>query len=243
MRVLLTGAAGYTGRGLGNVVKAQHHVRGLDIRDADDAVDEMLIGNLADLDVCEKAVHGVEALVLCHMAPNPSGYRTPELAIDVNVKGTANLYHAAVEAGISRVVLISSTCVLSVQPGALATPGDGPYNYAYSMYAFTKILQEDIARYYYEKHGIHTAILRPAWIVYDEDFHTKYGDAMQQYDPGLIDPRDIGAAVLAALALPDLGLEAFNIGQEDSGLELTAAHERLGWHAEYRFTGLPRVTA
>jgi hypothetical protein len=63
---------------------------------------------------------------------------------------------------------------------------------------------------------------------------------MERYNPGLIDPRDIGAAVNAALALPDPGLEALDIGQDDSDFDLTAARARLGWNPRFRFTGLPR---
>ncbi len=239
MKVLLTGAAGYAGRGITSILTRAHHVRSLDIREAE-AATESVVGDIADLDVCRVALADMEAAVLCHMVPNPSGYATPELAIDVNVKGTANVYHAAIERGISRIVLISSTGVLPKIPAPIAMPGEGPYNFHYSLYVLTKIMQEDIARFYFEMHGVNTTIIRPAWVVYDEDFTTKYGVKMERYDPGLIDPRDIGAAVAAALALPDPTLEAIDIGQDDSGLDLTLARERLAWSPRYRFSGLPR---
>ncbi|HOF90157.1 MAG TPA: NAD(P)-dependent oxidoreductase [Armatimonadota bacterium] len=239
MRVLLTGAAGYAGRGIAAILSAAHHVRSLDIREAPMAA-ESVIGSIADLDVCRAALMEMDAAVLCHMAPNPTGYATPVQAIDVNVKGTANLYHCAVEQGLTRIVLISSTGVLPKAPGATAVPGDGPYNFHHSLYVLTKIMQEDIARFYHETHGVSTVILRPGWIVYDEDFTTKYGAKMERYDTGLIDPRDIGAAAAGALALPAPGLEAIDLGQDDSGFDVTTARERLGWAPRYRFTGLPR---
>ncbi len=138
---------------------------------------------------------GMEAMVLCHMAPNPAGYQTPPPAFDTNVKGTANLYHAAVEQAIPRCVLISTIDVIDQPHASSPFPGDGPYNYQCGLYGLTKQLQEDIARYYYEKHHIATAILRPGWIIYDQDFITKYGWQMDHYEPTLIDPRDIGSAV------------------------------------------------
>ncbi|OPZ85603.1 MAG: 3 beta-hydroxysteroid dehydrogenase/Delta 5--_4-isomerase [bacterium ADurb.Bin429] len=239
MRILLTGAAGYAGRGIAAVLSETHYVRSLDIREAPMAA-ESVVGSVADLGVCRAALAEIDVVVLCHMAPNPMGYATPEQAIDVNVKGTANLYYCAVEQGLTRMVLISSTGVLPKQPGSTAVPGEGPYNFHYNLYVLTKIMQEDIARFYHEMHGMSTIILRPAWIVYDEDFTTKYGSKMEQYDTGLIDPRDIGAAVTAALDLPSPGLEAIDLGQDDSGFDLTLAHERLGWVPKYRFMGLPR---
>ena len=240
MRVLLTGAAGYTGRGLAEVLGTRHWVRGADLKDAGPVVQDMALGDLGDLDYCRRLLAGMEAAVLCHMAPNPAGYQAPPMAIDTNVKGTANLYHVAVELKITRFVMISTVGVLPKQPGARATPGDGPYGYQSGLYALTKTLQECVARYYYQIHAIRTALLRPGWIVYDGECVTKYGQRMDHYDPTLVDPRDIGQAVLAALALDDLGLEAFQLGQADSTLALDDARRRLGWNPQYRFVGLPR---
>lgn len=243
MKLLLTGAAGYTGNGLAQVLRnGGHWVRGCDINPQMDNVDEAVTGDIADLELSRKAVEGMDAMVLCHMAPNPKGYETPPLAIDINVKGTANLYHAAVEQKLSRAVLISSAGVLLGGVGT-AIPGDGPYSYSdknkMGFYALSKALQECLARWYWEARKMPTAILRPSWIVYDGDFTTKYGTQVKNYSPGLIDPRDIGAAAAKALALPDLALEAFNIGQDDAIFDLSAAHNRLGWRPEYRFQNLP----
>jgi nucleoside-diphosphate-sugar epimerase len=243
MRVLLTGAGGYTGRGVAQVLRTEHFVRGLDVRDSSGFVDEAVVGDIADLEICRRAVSGMEAIVLCHMAPRPDGYKAPPVAFDANVKGTANLYHAAVESRIARVVLVSTGGLLLKQPRATAVPGEGPYNFTGELYVLTKIMQECIARYYHDQHGVKTALLRPSWIVYDEDFRTKYGDRLEHYNPTLIDPRDVGYAALAALRLPDPGLEAFQLAQEDSEADLDAARGRLGWRARYTFGGLRRSGA
>ncbi|MBA4388741.1 MAG: hypothetical protein C0404_12220 [Verrucomicrobia bacterium] len=243
MKVLLTGAAGYTGKGIAQVLKENGHwVRGCDVNGGMEHVDEAVTADIADLDACRGMLAGIEATVLCHMAPNPKGYEAPPLAMDVNVKGTSNLYHAAVEQEVSRVVLISSTSVLFGGVGT-AVPGDGPYQYGdvhkMGFYAFTKVLQECVARWYWEARKMPTALLRPSWIVYDGDCVTKYGIAVRQYSSGLIDPRDIGMASVKALALPDLTIEAFNIGLDDAPFDLTAAHTRLAWRPQYLFKGLP----
>lgn len=64
---------------------------------------------------------------------------------------------------------------------------------------------------------------------------------MECFYSSLIDPRDIGHAVVAALALPDLKLESFNTGQDALDADLTSARKRLGWSPQYRFESLPRV--
>ena len=244
MKVLFTGATGYTGRGMATVLAAHHHVRGADIRSAPTACQELMVTDITDLAACQRAVAGMEAIVMCHMAPNPDGYKTPPMAFDINVKGTANLYHAAVEHGVRRVVLISSMGTLQNKPTVArdAVPGVGPYGYGGGMYALTKIIQEGIACHYFIAHKLPTAILRPSWIVNDDLLITKYGEKMVNYNSSLIDPRDIGRAAVAALALPDLGLEHFNLGQDDydQQYDMAGTRKRLGWHPEHRFATLAR---
>ena len=123
---------------MAEILRTRHKVRGLDIADAGNAVDEACIGDLTDLTICRAALTDMEALVLCHMARNPEGYVEPPPAFDVNVKGTANLYHAAVEQRITRCVLISTTDVIDRQACPHPLPGEGPYNYRGGLYTLTK---------------------------------------------------------------------------------------------------------
>lgn len=246
MKLLLTGAAGYTGSGMGKILAGNHDVRGLDVKPpaADSGLRDFVTGDLADLDFCSRAVEGMDAVVMCHMARNPDGYKTPVAAVDTNVKGTANLYHAMLEKNIKRAVLIST---MGVQyPNCKHPPavGDGPYCFGVegkqSLYALTKLMQEITARYYYDTARIITTVLRPGWIVYDETLVTKYGWKLETYDPTLIDPRDIGHAVGKALALTNPTLESFNIAQDDIACDIQPTHGRLGWHTTFKFTALPK---
>lgn len=241
MKVLVTGATGYAGRGLTEVLSAVHAVRGFDVQPGELKGAEAMTGDLASLDDCRRAAAGMEAAVLCHMAPNPTGYQTPVQAMDVNVKGTANLYHALVEAGVRKVVLISSGGVLLKTPGADAVIGAGPYNFNNGLYVLTKIMQEQIARFYFETQAVCTAVLRPGWVVYDESCVTKYGQKLEHYQSTLVDPRDIGQAVALALALPDLKLESFNLEQEGGpAYDSRLTRSRLGWSPRYTFSSLTK---
>ena len=238
-QLLLTGAAGYTGKGLSEVLGTVHHVRGMDIRPAE-GLSESVVADLADLDACRDAVAGVGAVVMCHMATNPAGYETPPPAIDVNVKGTANLFHAMVEHQVKRCVLISSLAVALCDSNGRPhppAPGIGPYNTAL-LYSLTKGFQELIAAHYFHTDGIVTTMLRPWSIVYDETQITKYGKKLDNYDPSYVDPRDIGTAVIKALALPDPTLEAFVLAQDDFAVGVEETKRRLNWQATYRFENL-----
>jgi len=251
MNILLTGAPGYAGCGIAEVLAAKHKVRGVTFGDTEAALQkcacqEMRPADIADYAACRELLKGMDAMVLCHMAPNPQGYKIPPPAFDVNVKGTANLYHAAGELGVKKAVLISTQGVIAQTPAKTgdAQAGIGPYNFTdsnHGLYVLTKIFQECIARYYFVNFGIATAVLRPGWIVYDGELITKYGEKMDRYHRELIDPRDIGTATSAALALPDLKLESFNLGQADLNLDMTSTQTRLKWAARHRFASLPRV--
>lgn len=243
MRLLLTGAAGYAGRGIAEILKNDgFFVRGCDIKGEMSHVDEACYANIADLEEAQKMAESMDALVLCHMAPNPSGYVTPPLAIDVNIKGTANLYHAAIEKKVKRIILISSTSVMNAENRA-NDPGNGPYAYTgkekMNFYGLTKSFQEGLARWYWETHGLPSALLRPCWVVYDGSHTTKYGNQVERYNTGLIDPRDIGTAVIKALQLSDLQLEAFNIGLKSAWFDVSSAFGRLGWEPKHLFLTLP----
>ena len=240
MRVMMTGAAGYAGKGIAQVVRTRHWMRGLLLGAEETDLEEVHVGSLEALDACMAAVEGVDAVIMCHMAPAPDAYNEPPLAFDVNVKGTANLFHAMVEKGVGRCVVIGSraTLVGGCEPAVI---GDGPYNYkGKSLYFLTKILQENVCRHYHDSYGIATAILRPAYICYDETLINKYGDKLTRYGAGLCDPRDIGTAVNLALELGDLGCEGFDLGLDGDTIDLAPAHDRLGWHPRYRFESVPR---
>ena len=244
MKILITGSAGYTGSGMAAVIAAEHHVRGADIR-ASETVQESTLADITDLDACRRITQGVDAVVMCHMAKNPDGYKTPVAAFDINLKGTANLYHAMGEQGIRRAILISSTAVLAPEPKPMAIPGVGPYNIAYTepkttLYCITKVFQEQLACYYHATAGIVTTMFRPGWMVYEDKLITKYGEKMVKYYDSLIDPRDIGHAILAALRLSDPRIEAFRISSSEAVPGMPEAMARLNWKPRHPFASLPR---
>ncbi len=243
MQLMITGAAGYTGQGMVEVCASEHHVRGVDVCPSPTA-QESVVSDLTDLDACRHLVEGMDAVVMCHMAKNPDGYRTPVQAMDVNVKGTANLYHAMNEQGVRRAVLISSTGVLAPAPAPMAEPGEGPYRIHHpqaSMYTLSKVFQEQLACFYHATAQIVTTILRPGWIVYDGKLETKYGEKMERYNTSLIDPRDIGTAVLGALRRNPERVEAFHISSAQEVPGMAETMQALKWLPQYDFAALPRI--
>ncbi len=241
--VLVTGAAGFLGRHLVEGLTRSFGVRTLDPHPLSSG--EHYQGSVTDRALLDRALEGVDAIVMAHMAPNKPGvYDEVALPFEVNVTGTTLLYEAAVRHGIRRVVLISSLSVIQ------AAEREGKYLSSavplmpVSLYSLTKALQEQIAQYYYRKHGIATAALRPAYICLDEGrLVDKYGRQPQTVNWLFIDPRDIATAAAAALRLPDLGFEPFVlVAGPDAGkhADVATVRNRLGWAPRYTFEDYPR---
>jgi len=240
--VLISGAAGHAGQGIVMALHAAYRVRGFDVKSAL-RCDESIIGSVTDLESCRRAMSGVTAVVIAHMAPNPQSYQPPFAGIDINVRGAANLYQAAAEAGIRQVVLISSASVLSSDVPGSGLPAQVHYAPKESLYSLTKAMQELLACHYFDRWGVVTTVLRPSWIVREADGQTKYeGKIQREYSADLIDPVDLGEAVRCCLQRPSHALEAFAVGQPEY-LDVAHTMQQLDWQPVHTFAALRRQSA
>jgi nucleoside-diphosphate-sugar epimerase len=242
-RVALTGAAGFLGRTLAASLVQHFPLRALDTQ-ATEGPWEKIVGNVADLDDAMRLCEGCSHLVIAHMAPNrPEIYDTPPIPFDVNVKGVANLFHAACVQGISRTVLISSTAVVSGHYAEGKFLSRDLRDYPTSLYALTKTLQESIAKYYHEKKGMEVAVLRPAHICNEDNLIDKYGEKLTYTNWVMIDPRDIAEAVRLSLLTPVLDYQTFYIlghSEAEEHADLKHTREFLGWRPKHTFDKYPR---
>lgn len=158
-RLLLTGAAGGLGRVLRPRLKAYCDVLRLsDLADLGSAAagEELSQVPLQDGAAVHQLLEGVDAVV--HL-----GGVSVEAAFDpilqANIVGTYNLYEAARKHGVKRVLFASSNHVTGfyrqdevLDTNALPRP-DG-------LYGLSKAFGENLARFYFDRHGIETACLR-----------------------------------------------------------------------------------
>ena len=242
MKILITGAGGFLGRGMLGPLEAGNTLRLMDVATFE-SQHEVVVGDVSDLEVCRRAMAGQDALIIAHMAPSrPEVYASPTLPFDINVKGTTNLFAAAVEQGVRKVVLISSIMVV----GRAYNAGeflrlDLPLQ-PVQLYGLTKVCQEIIAEYYHRMHGVAVAMLRPAHVSDADTLLDKYNRQKMTVNWQNIDRRDIGAAAACALRLSDLGCEAFYLmGHRDSAqhADVTHTRQRLGWIPAHDFSQYP----
>ena len=144
MRVLVTGASGLLG---GGVARALAH-RGDDVtvlqrRPSELPVREVL-GDITDAGVLSEAVHGADAVV--HLAAKVNVTGRWEDYRRTNVDGTAALLQACRDAGVPRMLFVSSPSVAHVG-SSLVGAGSGPANpeNARGNYARSKAMAEQLA--------------------------------------------------------------------------------------------------
>ena len=227
MRVLVTGNRGKIGRVVeAALLGAGHETVGFDRATGADVLDARAV---------RAAARGCDAVV--HLAALPHDRAgTPEQIMATNALGTWHVLRAAREAGMSRVVNVSSAQVLGTAGGERAPDylplDDAHPRRASRPYGLSKRLAEDLCA----ESGLTTICLRPFAVWADQDYARvearRAADPEAEWSPywefgAFVDVRDVADACLAALTCPDPGharmlLCAPDISASAPGRELAA---------------------
>ncbi len=242
MRILITGGAGFIGAALANRLVAEgHHVRVLDDLSAGDParLDRRVVftrGDVRDVPKLWTLLQGISSVF--HLAARvsvPESVLYPREYNEVNVGGTVCLMQAARDAGVRRVVFVSSGAVYGdqehqpVQETARPRPR--------SPYAVSKFASEQYVNTLGQLYEIETVSLRvfnaygpgqfvPASHAPVIPFFLKqalsggsvivFGSGQQTRDFVYID--DVVDALVAAVAAVDVNRQVINVG---SGKEIS----------------------
>src|SRR3989440_10131946 len=168
MKVLVTGAAGFLGGHLVDMLLE----RGDDVRAMVRPVEdsgrlrkregvEIVQGDLTDPASVRHAVEGVKRVYNVAAKTGPWG---PENAYwATNVQGLADLVHAAMDAGVQRIVHTSSITVYGHHLHGIMTEED-PFHAEDNPYSRTKIAGEKLIAILVKDSGAPVVIVRPGWI-------------------------------------------------------------------------------
>lgn len=160
MRILVTGGAGFIGSNLVEALLKDDrvaYVRVLDnlstgfLRNIEPYMSDprfnFIEGDIRDFDTCKKAVEGIDAIThQAALGSVPRSINDPLTTNGVNITGALNVFTAAKEAGIKRVVYAASSSTYGDHPG-LPKVEDKIGN-PLSPYAVTKYVNELYARVY-----------------------------------------------------------------------------------------------
>ena len=227
MRWAITGGAGFLGLHLSRRLLADgHDVRTLDVAPLDEpelerSVEE-LRGDVRDLDSVRKLVDGVDVAV--HSAAALPIQASREAIRSVNVGGTENVLQASNDAGVRRVVFISSTAVYGV-PEKHPIEEDDPL-VGVGAYGESKIDAEGLCRVA----AVETTIVRPKTFIGPERlgvFEILFdwiregrriyilGQGHNRYQ--LLAVEDLVDGIVRAATEPQAARETFNLGATEFG--------------------------
>jgi nucleoside-diphosphate-sugar epimerase len=230
MRWAISGGAGFLGLHLARrLLAVGYEVRSLDLAPLDEpelerSVEEVRgdVRNPAD---AAALVRGADVLV--HAAAALPIQASRDAIRSVNVGGAATVLAAAAEAGVRRVVLVSSTAVYGI-PKVHSIREEDPLS-GVGWYGKSKIEAEEVVRDF-GRRGLEFTILRPKTFIGPERLGVfeilfdwvregrriyMLGDGANRYQ--LLAVEDLVDAILLAAERPEAAGETMNVGAKEFG--------------------------
>jgi nucleoside-diphosphate-sugar epimerase len=224
MRVAVTGGSGKAGRAVVRDLLAQgHRVLNIDLVPDPDPVCGFRQADLGELGQAFETLAGQDAVVHLAAIPRP-GLLTEEATFRTNTASTYNVFAAACQLGLRRVVWASSETTLGLpfddSKPYFPVDEDQPTE-PKSSYALSKVLSEEMARYFSARHGVAFIGLRISNIwneadylgvpSYQEDARARSWNAW-----GYVDARDVAQACRLGVQSELTGAEVFIIAAADT---------------------------
>jgi len=201
--ILITGAAGRIGTVLRGAWKGRFPLRLLDRVPIEG--EDSIVADLADFPSAVKAVEGVHTVL--HLAADIRGSNPwPDIVHD-NIVASYNVFEAAKDAGVRRIIFASTIQVISGYPRDQFVTLDMP-TWPTNPYALSKVFGESLSRYYNQVHGLSVICIRigafqESWrIGQDENLRwclLSARDAVQLFTK-VVEVKDVEFAILFGLS-------------------------------------------
>jgi nucleoside-diphosphate-sugar epimerase len=253
VRVLVTGAAGFLGGHLVDMlVERGDEVRAM-VRPVEDSSRlrtlegiDIVYGDLTDADSLKRAVEGVQRVY--NVAAKTGPWGPEDVYRAVNVQGLANLVHAAVDAGVERIVHTSSITVYGHHLKGVITENH-PFHAEDNPYSRTKIIGEKVIANLVKDRGAPVVIVRPGWIYGPRD-SASFGRYLSLIESGKMFFFGSGKNIVPIVYVRDVAqglIKAGDAGDKAIGQAYTIVDDRRVTQEEY-FNAMadalhvPRVT-
>jgi nucleoside-diphosphate-sugar epimerase len=239
MKVLVTGAAGFLGGHLIDMLRERgDEVRAM-VRPVEDASYvrslkevEVVYGDLTDEESLKRAVQGVQRVYNVGAKTGPWGLE--EVYRAINVQGLASLVNVSMEAGVERIVHASSITVYGHHLHDLVTE-DHPFYAEDNPYSRTKIAGEKLLANLVKDRGAPVVIVRPGWIYGPRD-NASFGKYVARVESGKFFLMGSGKNIVPVVYVRDVAqgmIKAGDAGNEVIGRAYTLAGEQRVTQAEY----------
>jgi nucleoside-diphosphate-sugar epimerase len=224
--VLITGAAGRIGSSLAAHLKDRYDLRVHYHRTIPEQppVPDQVIADVSKFEQIAPAMVGIDAVV--HLAGDPSPRAPWESVLERNIIGTYNVFEAARQAGVRKLVFASTNHVMGMYdrdqqwPIYAAQPVRPD-----SLYGVSKAFGEALGRHYSDQYGMSVICLRIGW------FLPKPHDEISRWM--WLSPRDCAQVTWRAIE-SDLGFGIFYAISANGGRhwDITDTIERLGYRPQ-----------
>lgn len=222
--VLFTGATGRVGSKVAPFLGVKHEFRFTDLRSSRLGNHPVHGANLLDLDSVIRISKGAQSIVHCAIASYPDPNNEPsdseqeeynQRMLDVNIRGTYNVFEAARINHVPQIIFISSLTV-TLGHGETSGLSEDLSPKPPTLYACTKLFGEQLAEMYNRVHGLRVIVLRlgqpfPLGFIQEE---------IWEKEPRLraffVMHQDIARAIHCALEADDVEMGVYNVVSRDA---------------------------
>jgi len=244
-KVLITGASGLIAGLAIHQLGERYEFHGLSRRPVNGI--PHVKASITDPEAMRPAFTGMDTVLHLAAANGPDEWQAWAPTMAVTVQGTLNVYEAARMAGVKRIVLASSGCCQlawewdpELPYGVLANGPDDKIPATWPMvdldwpvrpdspYAVGKLFGENLGRYYADKHGISTLVIRFGAVLADDR------PQVRRHFPGYLSQADCVQMIDKCLSAPPaMRFEIFNAISDNKYRWRSTEHTQtaLGWQS------------
>ena len=211
-RIAITGASGRVGPHVREALESKHDVFAIGRTEVEAC--ETTIADITNATEIQDALSDAECVV--HLAAESASAASWEEVVDPNINGTWNVYNAAVENEVDRIIFASSNHIThmynmedpseprgqrptdelrSVHPDDAPRPS-GPYG-------ISKVTGEAIGTYFADRENVEVLNLRIGWVLSENRLRELQSSALAAYARSMwLSPRDCKSAFKQAIDVP-----------------------------------------